>query len=380
MTRLLLFANTGWYLYHYRRDLIRTLLEQGWDVIAASPDDEYVESLKSLGIPWYPVQMTRRGLNPLTEIESYRACYRVFKELRPTLVHLFTLKSVLYGTLAARRLHIPGIINSITGLGYLYSQGSALGRIPQYTLEALLRRAFHDDSVHVIFQNPDDCEYFDTKGILNPGQASVIHSSGVSLTQFPYVHEPSGIPVVLIAARMLWDKGIDTAVKAAEILKERGIPHKLVLAGSPDDGNPASIPEKTLQMWNEKENIKWLGHVDEIEKEFAESTVVILPSSYREGVPRSLIEAAATGRPLIASDMPGCREIVHENRNGFLIPINDPLELANMLDRLLTDEALRYKMGIESRRIVEDQFSSKFVNNATIDVYRSILEKRGMID
>jgi glycosyltransferase involved in cell wall biosynthesis len=369
--RVCLVANTDWYLYNFRRDLAQFLRARGLEVVLISSPGPYVEKLQALGFRWLPWQVGRQTMNPLTEAAALMRLMRLYKAERPALVHHHTIKPALYGTLAARWSGVPAIINSITGRGYLFLGQDTKVRSLRTLIKKLYRHAFDTKRIRAIFENATDYQYFIDNGLITRDRARMIESVGVEPARFFHQAEPGGAPVILMAARMLWDKGAGVLVDAARLLHER-TKVRVALAGAPDPGNPASIPAETLQKWHDDGIIEWWGFQDDMNAAYAKSHIVTLPTNYAEGLPTSLIEAAACGRPIVATTIPGCKDFITEGYNGFLVPPNDPVALADALERLATNPDLRKQVGMAARTRVMEKYTTGFVNSATLQVYREL--------
>jgi len=367
--KILLFANTDWYLYNFRLALAQALRARGDEVVLVSPEGAYAPRLQELGFRWICFPLRRGGLNPLVEISTIVGLFRLYLREKPDLVHQFTVKCVLYGSLACHKLGIRAVVNSVTGLGYVFMEGKEAHRwlrgiiILFYRL--VLRRTW------VIFQNPDDRAVFLENCLVDPERVALIRGSGVDTQRFVPEPEPDGIPVVILPARLLWDKGVGEFVEAARRLQADGLRARLVLVGDSDSENPAAVPVAQIQTWEKTGVIEWWGWQDDMNAVYAQAHIVCLPS-YREGVPKTLIEAAACGRPIVASDVPGCREIVRTGENGLLVPARDIAALAVALKQLIQDPGLCEAMGIRGRKIAEEEFSMDSVITQTLKVYQSI--------
>lgn len=312
-------------------------------------------------------------MNLLREGGSLVGLVQLFRRERPSLVHSFTAKGVLFGSLAAHLAGVERIVNSITGLGYVFISDDVRARMMRPVIERWYRTVLNGSAV--IFQNTDDRRYFETRGLVS-GPSYFIPGSGVDTDVLRPAPEPEGTPIVLLAGRMLWDKGIDVFVEAARQLRSEGSEARFVLAGDTDDGNPSSVPKAQLEAWQAEGAVEWWGFQRDIASLMANSQVVCLPS-LREGVPRALIEAGALGRPLVATDTPGCREIVRHGDNGLLVPVQDAPALARALARLLAERDLRRQMGQRARQIVEDDFSIVHVARRTLAVYDELCSNAG---
>jgi len=289
------------------------------------------------------------------------------------------LKPVVYGSFAALfarhstfESRSPVVINAITGLGSVFTSTSLTARTLRFLVIALIRFFLHRKSSHVILQNRDDMEMLVSEGYLSPGQVSLIRGSGVDTEMFRLHPEAEGPPVVMLVARMLRDKGVEEFVEAARQLCKEGIQARFVLVGDIDTENPSTVTRKMLEQWQKGGFIEWWGRRDNMPEVYHQAHVVCLPS-YREGLPKTLLEAAACGRPIVATDVPGCREIVVDGENGLLVPVKDAGALANALKRLIDGLELRKQMGSRGRALVEREFSEGKIVRETLELYERLL-------
>ena len=368
--KIVLFANTDWYLYNFRLPLARALRSQGHDLVLLSPPGEYSRYLKEAGFRWVGFPLSRRGLNPFNEAGTLWRLFCFYRSQRPDVAHNFTVKCVLYGTLAARLAGTRRIINAVTGLGFVFLDQRQCGRVIRWLVRKLYRFALKNTLV--IFQNPEDRKLFTQQNLVTEAQSIMIKSSGVDIHQFTPSPEPEGIPLVILPARMLWDKGIGEFVDVARHLQDAGVSARFALVGDCDPDNPSSVSMDKLSTWVKEEVVEWWGWREDMAAVYACSNIVCLPS-YREGVPKTLIEAAACGRAIVATDVPGCREVVHDGQNGLLVPLREPEALVSALRRLIKDKALRQEMGYQSRAIAEAEFSSDLIVSKTLKVYEQII-------
>ena len=368
--KIILLANTDWYLYNYRLTLARELQSQGHDIILISPNGSYVSKLEKAGFCWKEFSLSRHGMNPFTELITICRLKKLFFQEKPSLIHNFTIKCVLYGSLAAHIAGIKIIINSITGRGILFSSR----KIHAILIRPLIKLIYRISLRHskVIFQNQTDLNYFVKEHLASLPQCYLIPGSGVDIDIFKPAPVPEGEPLIILPARMLWEKGILEFIEASKIVKEAGFKARFALIGEPDPGNPNSIPLQKLKEWKKNGAIEWWGWQDNMVQVYQSASIVCLPSSYGEGLAKSLIEGAACGRPLIASDIPGCREVVLHGKNGYLVPVCDPTALALGIEKLLNDRSLTLRMGKYSRIIAVKQFSAKKIVKDTINVYNSM--------
>jgi glycosyltransferase involved in cell wall biosynthesis len=366
--KVILFANTAWYLYNFRLPLAQALVDQGYQVVLLSPGEQpYQQLLQENGFQCLTIHMQRRRLNPFAEIQTLWQIFQMYQREEPDIVHHFTIKPVLYGSLVGHLLHIRRIINAVTGLGYVFVTESLKAKLLRTAAKWIYRSVLQ--KTLVIFQNPDDLTLFLRMKLVKPVQTTLIRGSGVAVERFFPKEEPTGIPLIILPARMLWDKGIKEFVDAAQYLKAKGIQARFALVGSPDPGNPRSVPEEALKNWHREGTIEWWGWREEMALVYQSAHIVCLPTRYGEGTPKSLLEAAACGRPIIATDVPGCREIVQDGYNGYLISTLNPDALANALQKLIEDPGERQRMGKNGRQLAVAEFTLNRVIEETLGVY-----------
>lgn len=373
--KILLFANTEWYLYNFRLGLARFLRKNGFEVVMMSPHGPYGPRLEDEGFRWIPLEMNRRSLNPLGELRVLFQIVNVLRNEKPALIHNFTVKCVVYGSLAALVLGGMCRINAIAGLGHVFSGRGLKVRLLRPAVKFLMHLAFRGDSVRLIVQNHDDQRVIAASGIVSKENIRLIRGSGVDTDRF--IPEPgggvNGTVRVLLAARLLWDKGIGEYVVVARQLKAEGLDIEFMLAGDVDPGNPASVSPTDVQSWRSEDVVRPLGHVEDMAELLSRIDVMTLPSCYGEGVPRSLIEAAACGLPIVTTDSPGCREIVDDGVNGYLVPVREPEALASAIRRLYADKDLRLAMGKAGREKALREFDERIVFDKTLAVYQELL-------
>lgn len=376
--KVILFANTDWYLYNFRRSLALALQTAGHDVLMISPAGGYGRKLQELGLRWQALPMDRRSLNPLREAILLHHLVKMFRQEHPDVVHSFTVKCAVYGSVAARMAGVPARINAVAGMGYVFASRRLKARLLRPVVSGLLRLGLGGVTSRLILQNPDDEREFVDARLVDPGKVRLIRGSGVDLTKFSPVKEKSsgqihGVPIVLMAARLLWDKGVAEYVDAARQLRKRGVAVKMLLAGSPDDGNPASVSRTEIDEWVEEGLVDWLGHVDDMASLLAGVDIFVLPSFYREGTPRSLIEAAGCAKALVTTDMPGCREVVSDGETGLLVPPRDATALAVAIEKLASDPVLARQLGQAARVKALAEFDERIVIERTMAVYEELL-------
>lgn len=370
--KIFLVANTDWYLFNFRRSLAAYLRTQGHQIIFVSPRGRFVELLQKMGYPWLEWFVGRKSSGP-GELLAIQRLTRLYQRERPDLVHHFTVKPVLYGSIAAKLANVPYVVNAITGLGYVFMQNGLKARLLRQIVLLLYQSALHHPNQVVIFENRYDRIFFEQQKLIQPDAGRIIEGAGVDVDYFYPLPEPDeAVPLAILPARMLWDKGVGTAVEAARLLRANHCPLRLALVGPTDPGNPANIPETTLRAWVEEGIVEWWGFQEDMRQVYQQSNIVLLPS-LGEGIPTVLIEAAACGRAIIATDVPGCRDVVTHAETGLLVPPNDAVALANALQQLASAPALRQQMGSAGRVRTLARFSNEQVNRETLEAYEELI-------
>lgn len=379
--KILYFANTEWYLYNFRLSLIRKVQEQGAEVVLISPPGKYGERLRDMGYKWIPLPMDRRSLNPIAEFRLILAILKIYATEKPDLVHLFTIKSVIYGSIAAMLTGVKFRINAITGLGHVFISNSLRARLLRPLVRLLVRFAVNTPRGRLILQNNDDRELFLENRLINAKYIRIIRGSGVNISRFNLSprKKPEDEPLrVLLATRLLWEKGVEEYVVAARCLRQEKRHIEFLLAGSPDPGNPASVPADSIRGWEQEGVIVPVGHTDDMPALLQTVDLVVLPS-YREGTPRILLEAAACGLPIVTTDVPGCRETVDHKVNGLRVPAQDSVALAEAIRYMADNPLERRRMGLAGRDKVMAEFEENLVINTTLSVYDELLARTGDI-
>jgi len=349
----------------------------GYEVLVVARERQHGELIRQAGLRLIPVEFSRKRLHPLKELGLLREILRIYRQERPDVVHQIAVKPILYGTLAARLAGLRNIVNAPVGMGYVFSSDEWRARCLRPALRLAYRFLMNPSGSRVIFENRDDLAAFVEQGTVRRGDAALIRGAGVDVSRFhPVAVTPeNGLPVVMLVARMLRDKGVLEFVAAARRLHEAGLRARFVLVGDPDVENPATIDEPTLHGWHGQFGVEWWGRREDMPEVFAQADVVCLPS-YREGLPKVLLEAAACGRALVATDVPGCREIVIDGYNGLLVPARDSQALAAAIERLLQDAGLRQRFGACGRALVEAEFAEERVVEQTLALYAASLSAR----
>jgi glycosyltransferase involved in cell wall biosynthesis len=373
LTRLVFLVNDAKFFLSHRLPIAAAAVRAGYDVHLACPESDATASARAVGIQVHQLRL-ERGLAPaVAELRTLGQVASLYRRLRPTIVHHVTVKPVLYGSLMARVTGAKAVVNAISGLGFAFLDEARRARLRRQLILSGYRLGFKHPRLRVIFQNVDDRELFLNLGVLRADQTVFIRGSGVDLATFQSTPEPSGPPVVMLASRMLWHKGVGEFVAAATQLRAQGFDARFVLVGDTDLDNPAAVPPRQLEAWACSGVIEWWGPRGDMHEVLPQASIVCLPS-YREGLPKVLQEAAACGRPIVTTDAPGCREVVRADDNGLLVPVADSKTLATALARLLLSPDDRRRMGRRSREIAESEFGVDLVVARTLEVYRELAD------
>lgn len=353
------------------------LRKAGFDVYISCNETNKRKLIENNKIKLFSLALDRRSINPLYEFLILLKYCLLFYKIKPDIVHNVGSKPIIYGSIAAKILNIKSVINAPIGMGFAFSSDSFKAKLLKPILIFLFRCTLNKHhgrgkKNRVIFENSDDMDSFIRQKIVNKTDARLIRGAGVEIDyQFKEKKKINKNITISLVARMLKDKGIFEFVKAARILKKKNIQSRFLLIGDIDPKNPTSLKTKTLKNWHEKGIIEWLGWIDDIKKILLETDILCLPS-YREGLPKSLLEGAAIGLPLVTTNTIGCRDVVEDGLNGYLVPVKDSENLALAIEKLIIDENLRAKMGNESFKLAISKFSSKIINSQTISLYNEL--------
>jgi glycosyltransferase involved in cell wall biosynthesis len=374
--RLLMAVNNPAFFLSHRLPVALGAKAAGYDVHIATMDGPSVPDILRHGLRHHTIPMSRSGRNPLGELRTIHALYRLFRELRPDVVHGVTIKPMLYGGIAARLARVPAYVAAVSGLGFIFTRSKQGFDALRAAATVLYRLALGHGNSRVIFQNENDRDVLRKLGVVRSGQVTMIRGSGVDLEHFRQQPEPEGPPVAIMACRLLEDKGVREFVEAARLTAgdESGL--RWVLVGSPDPGNPASITQRQFEQWRREGVVECLGERDDVADLYARSHIVVLPS-YREGLPKSLVEAAAAGRAVVTTDVPGCRDAIVPGTSGVLVPPRDARALADAVLSLARDATLRRQMGDEGRRLAEREFDVRNIVDAHLRIYEALTAPRG---
>ena len=373
--RVALVANTSWYLYNFRLPLIRDLSSDGYEVHLVAPEDSYSERLRQEGFHHHPWLIKRQSINPLLELQALLDLVNIYSQICPELVHHFTLKACLYGTLAAKGAHVPHVINAVTGLGHFFLAERKRSRVLRKFAKIPYKAVFSARRSTVVFQNAADQELLVQMGLVRSSQSSVIRGSGVDLTRFQPKADPGHfhqIPRLLFPSRLIREKGVIQLLSAVERLHHKGFEFALWIAGDLDEGNRSALANSEHRRLTEHPYVRSLGHVTDMVTLYDEIDIVVLPS-YREGLSKALIEAAAMQKPIITSDVPGCRDVVDHGITGLLVPPRDSRALALAIELLLRQPELARQFGIAARKKVSREFAVELVNQRTLATYEQLL-------
>ncbi len=366
--KIILFANTDWYLYNFRRALADAIIAEGHKVILVSPAGDYSARFIDMGYDWRELDFDGQSKNLYSQYKLFKDICRLYRREKPDLVHHFTIKCVLFGGLAARfqKIHT---VHAITGLGHVFTDNSLIIRFIRLGVKSLYHFVCNHKRVAVIFQNQDDMDFFIEAGMVKKERAFLIRGSGADCKRFvPDKHPRKPGPCrLLFASRLLKEKGVWELIDAFKQLREQNFDLELLIAGDIYAGNPSSLTKNDVDDISQINGIRVLGHVEDMPELFKEADIVVLPS-YKEGTPRVLLEAGASGKPLIATDIAGCRGVVIPGVNGELVPVGDIETLKNAIIKLL-DFRLQKEYGKKSREIIVEQFSEELVIKETMKVY-----------
>jgi glycosyltransferase involved in cell wall biosynthesis len=369
--RLLYVVTEDWAFLSHRLPMARAAREAGFEVHVATRVSSGAAAIEAEQFVLHPIPFMRGSLSPVATISTIAALRRVHREVQPALTHHVALQACVLGMLAT--LGLPVVcVNAFIGLGYLFISRDNKARMVRSLVLALLRFLINRKNCIALVQNSDDMAALLSLGIAK-SRIALIAGSGVDVDRFTPTPEPAGPPTFGFVGRLLDDKGIRTLVAAHRLLRARLPTMRLLIAGTPDPANPASVTEAETRSWNEQARISWLGQVNDIVGFWSRTHAAVLPSR-REGLPLSLLEAAACGRAMIASDVPGCREIVIHQQTGLLFPVDDAAALADAMARLATDRELRVRCATAARKLVVEKFAAKIIGRQTVALYRELID------
>lgn len=373
-TRLLMIVNDAAFFVSHRLPVALAARAAGFDVhVAAAGSRAAAASIVAHGIPHYPLRVSRSGTNPVEEVLAFVQIAQILRRLKPDVVHLVTVKPVLYGGIAARLTGVPAVVAAISGLGDAFTTHNLRSRVLRWLVTCAYRVALSHDRLKVIFQHGSDRDTLTRITGLTRDQAVIVPGSGVDLRAYHWTHEPEGVPVVTFASRLLKSKGVYEFVAAARQLRACGVRARFQLVGDVDPGNASSVNATEVGQWRDEGAVDVLGYRDDVAEIFAASNLVVLPSYYKEGLPKVLLEAAACGRAIVTTDVPGCRDAVEPGRTALLVPPRDAGGLANAIHVLLTDSRRRRAMGLAARALAERKYDIERVVAQHLNLYRDLV-------
>lgn len=375
MTRTLMFVvNVDWFFLSHRLPIALEAQRQGYQVHIATGLTDRLDELQRHGLVVHPLALDRSSVGLGNAWRTMAQLWRVFRAVRPDVVHLVTIKPVLLGGLVARLAGVPAVVAAVSGLGFVFMAHGAKAKVRRWLVGALYRVALGHRNLKVIFQNPDDLRSLAEVADLPDSRVTMIRGSGVDLERYIPQPLPGGVPVVVLAARLLADKGVLEFVQAARLLKQRGCHARFALVGTVDPANPTSFTQAELDDWVREGVVEWWGHRSDMPQVLAAAQLVVLPS-YREGLPKVLLEAAACGRAVVTTDVPGCRDAIDPGVTGVLVPVCNATALADAMEGLINSPARCQAMGDAGRALAESAFDVRQVVAAHLRTYRQLIEK-----
>ncbi|MGA9666656.1 MAG: glycosyltransferase family 4 protein [Gallionella sp.] len=368
-TKILFFVTEDWFVCSHWLPIIIGARGEGYDVVVVTRTNQHAGIIRRHGARVIPFELSRRGANLFREIAAIWRLARIYREEQPDIAHHVAMKPMLYGSLVARLLRIPHTVNWVAGMGWLFVSDMHRAKLLQVLVRRVLGMLLRGTSV--IVENKDDREMIAGLGV-REDDIRLVRGAGVDTTMYAPSPQPDGIPLVVLPARMLRDKGVVEFVEAARQLKQRGVHARFVLVGEPDPENPASVPEEQLIAWQQEGAVEWRGRSENMPQVYAQSRIICLPS-YREGLPKSLLEAASCGLPVVTTNVPGCRDVVRDGDNGILVEARNAGALADALGKLLADPRLCQQMGQRGRERVLQEFSQERIVSQVLSIYREVL-------
>ena len=376
MKKILFVINDADFFISHRLSIAKFLIQDGYEVHLAT-SGEKLPIYNEIGLSFHKLEVTRKGMSPIHELLLIRQLYKLFTQLQPDLVHLVTIKPYLYGGIVARLAKVPAVVSAISGLGFDFMSSEIKAKSLRALLYPFYKLAFKHKNQLTIFQNEDDAGFLVNwgvkSGVINSSKVRLIRGSGVDLNVYQDSAEPEGKVIVTFVARLLIDKGIREFIDASRILHNNGTKTIFWIVGDIDEGNHKSITREEIASWKELPNVKFFGFREDIADLYSKSNIACLPS-YREGLPKSLVEAAACGRAIVTSDVPGCRDAIEPNKTGLVVPINNAEALADAIEYLIDNPDVRKKMGAAGRALAEKDFAIEKIVAEHMKIYRKLLD------
>lgn len=376
MKKILFVANSYWYIHNFKLSLIKELQKNGYKINVVCPQDK-LENLYIKGVNFIHWELSRKSINPFLELNSLINLIKIYKKEKPDLVHHFTIKACLYGTISAKFSNVLLVINAVTGLGHLFLGNRKKHQLMRFLIKPFYKTIFTARRSNIIFQNADDQDELLSMGFVNKKNSKIIKGSGVDINFFKPFIDNSGIfddPIkLLFPSRLIKEKGLIETVKACQILWKENFKIILYIAGEIDKGNRSALKTKELELLKNEKRIKLMGFVENMKEIYARTNIVILPS-WREGLSKTLIEASSMERPIISTNVPGCRDIIEHGVNGILVPKKDIEALALAIKFMIENPLLARTFGKRSRERVINEFEIKKINEQTLKVYENCFE------
>ena len=374
LKRILFVVTEDWYFCSHRLPIARAARDAGFEVWVITRVNQHREQIINEGFNLQPLEFRRSGLNIFSDLATVWQLIAIYRKLQPDVVHHVAIKPVLYGSIASFFSPVSVVVNALAGLGFLYANDvKGVFRVIQPVVRTAMGFVLRRVNGKVIAQNKADFDALCNQMKIDSNSLTLIKGSGVDTQAFAVTDEPNGIVKITMVSRMLKEKGVEDLVKAAGLLDKKGVECLVSLVGAPDVENAGSVTEQELKNWAHADNVEWVGFCDDVVTVWKKTHIACLPSYYREGVPKSLLEAASCGRPIVSSDNDGCKEIVIDQVNGITVPAKKPEKLAQALELLIENPELRKTMGLKGRAMVEGDFSQEHVVSKTLSLYNDLL-------
>jgi len=373
MKKVLFVVNDAAFFVSHRLPIAQQLIEEGYEVPLAT-SGETLPIYNEMGLSFHKLGVSRKGTRPLSELRLIWQLFKLFTGLQPDLVHLVTIKPYLYGGIAAKIAKVPAVVSTVSGLGFVLMATGFKAKFLKAVLYPLYKFSFSHKNQIIIFQNTDDANFLVDWKVIRASKARFIRGSGVDLNAYQYSAEPKGKIVITFVARLLTDKGIREFINASRIIHSNGKEVNFWVAGDLDEGNPESITKAEVASWKDLSNVKFFGFQSNVAELYSKSNIACLPS-YREGLPKSLVEAAACGRAVITTDVPGCRDAIESNKTGLLVPVNNAVALADAIEYLLENPDVRERMGVAGRALAEKEFAIEKIVAEHMEIFQKLLDK-----
>jgi len=377
--KLLFLVTEDWYFMSHRASLAATLKSAGYEIALVTQTDQYQQKIHDLDIDLAPICFPRSLKRPWQDVLTCIGIFRAYRKIKPDIIHHVSLKPIVYGSLmlalGAGTAKNPVVVNAFTGLGFVFTSDKFSARLIRGILIPMLKMLTGGKNSYLLFQNEEDKQTMVELGVASADHCYLIPGSGVDVHEYRPQDEPGGVPVLMLVSRMLYDKGVEDFVHAVRLVKGQGIEARFVLVGDTDPENPAAIPVDILQTWSDEGMIEWRGRQENMPEVYSQAHVVVLPS-HREGFPKTVIEASACSRPVITTDVPGCRDAISPDETGLLVPVKDPVALADAMIDLINNQEKRTRMGKAGRKLVEEKYSTDIINSQFLDLYNNLMKKK----